>query len=97
MARRRFVLVYALTVIIPLVSSEALSLAAILLSAGMTNENARHETDWEKPMESLLLLVLVAAVAMSLLSGYGPSLHRVWADVLVRIQAAIAQTHSAQL
>ena len=48
-------------------------------------------------MESLLLLVLVATVAVSLLSGYGPSLHRVWTDVLLRMQAALVQAHLAQL
>jgi hypothetical protein len=63
----------------------------------MKNENARHENDWEKSMESLLLLVLVATVAVSLLSGYGPSLHRVWTDVLLRMQAALVQAHMAQL
>jgi hypothetical protein len=63
----------------------------------MRNENARQEKDWEKSMESLLLLVLVATVAVSLLSGYGPSLHRVWTDVLLRIQAALMEAHLAQL
>lgn len=48
-------------------------------------------------MESLLLLLLVAVVLMSLFSGYGPSLHRVWTDVLARMQAALVEAHVAQL
>ena len=53
----------------------------------------RNETDWEKSMESLLLVMLVAAVAVGFLSEFGVSLQSVWTSVVVRMQAALVQTH----
>lgn len=54
----------------------------------------KNEIDWEKSAESLLLLVLVAAVAVSFLSGFGVSLQSVWTGVLAKMQAAFIQTHA---